>query len=72
MFEVQIVRKELASFICVGRFVVMASDTETDDMGRSSARLTSVPLFKGEKLKFSIIGFEGSQLSANRNIALKR
>jgi hypothetical protein len=30
----------------------MASDTETDDMDRSSARLSSVPLFKGEKLKF--------------------
>jgi hypothetical protein len=29
----------------------MASDIETDDMGRSS-RLSSVPLFKGEKLKF--------------------
>jgi hypothetical protein len=30
----------------------MTSDTETDDMDRSSARLSSVPLFKGEKLKF--------------------
>jgi hypothetical protein len=31
---------------------VMASDTETDDIGGSPARLSSVPVFKSEKLKF--------------------